>query len=379
MSDECVSSNNKIGILYNIGFIRILFTSIILIFHLVWQPNTLFANYPEIYNKLHLSSSFGYLGVEMFFIMAGFFLFYSIPKYNSVKEFFVHKWIRLWFVPVFAIFSIWILSLLGISAYNKYANILHLLLLKNTGLTLCLADNGTTWFISVLFWVSLFYFYIAKIFEKKYLNLIIALAIYYSLVVLVNSTQGHFEEHYEMVNSIFNVGMLRGIAEIGIGYFIGFWYEDAILNRCETNCKFKIFSIEFLIYSLAEIYLLIFIVQRLLFKAANYTNDLVLVIIFIAFYMLFLRKRGILSIVTNNRVIYNLGKYAFSIYVMQEVVYRILAKTLWLHSIRQEQAIVMLLISFIITVVVGIATYHIIEYPALSLCKKFIKLGGRND
>lgn len=343
MSDECVSSNNKIGILYNIGFIRILFTSIILIFHLVWQPNTLFANYPEIYNKLHLSSSFGYLGVEMFFIMAGFFLFYSIPKYNSVKEFFVHKWIRLWFVPVFAIFSIWILSLLGISTYNKYANILHLLLLKNTGLTLCLADNGTTWFISVL------------------------------------STQGHFEEHYEMVNSIFNVGMLRGIAEIGIGYFIGFWYEDAILNRCETNCKFKIFSIEFLIYSLAEIYLLIFIVQRLLFKAANYTNDLVLVIIFIAFYMLFLRKRGILSIVTNNRVIYNLSKYAFSIYVMQEVVYRILAKTLWLHSIRQEQAIVMLLISFIITVLVGIATYHIIEYPALSLCKKFIKLGGRND
>lgn len=341
MSDECVSSNNKIGILYNIGFIRILFTSIILIFHLVWQPNTLFANYPEIYNKLHLSSSFGYLGVEMFFIMAGFFLFYSIPKYNSVKEFFVHKWIRLWFVPVFAIFSIWILSLLGISTYNKYANILHLLLLKNTGLTLCLADNGTTWFISVLFWVSLFYFYIAKIFEKKYLNLIIALAIYYSLVVLVNSTQGHFEEHYEMVNSIF--------------------------------------SIEFLIYSLAEIYLLIFIVQRLLFKAANYTNDLVLVIIFIAFYMLFLRKRGILSIVTNNRVIYNLSKYAFSIYVMQEVVYRILAKTLWLHSIRQEQAIVMLLISFIITVLVGIATYHIIEYPALSLCKKFIKLGGRND
>lgn len=331
MSDECVSSNNKIGILYNIGFIRILFTSIILIFHLVWQPNTLFANYPEIYNKLHLSSSFGYLGVEMFFIMAGFFLFYSIPKYNSVKEFFVHKWIRLWFVPVFAIFSIWILSLLGISAYNKYANILHLLLLKNTGLTLCLADNGTTWFISVLFWVSLFYFYIAKIFEKKYLN------------------------------------------------FIGFWYEDAILNRCETNCKFKIFSIEFLIYSLAEIYLLIFIVQRLLFKAANYTNDLVLVIIFIAFYMLFLRKRGILSIVTNNRVIYNLSKYAFSIYVMQEVVYRILAKTLWLHSIRQEQAIVMLLISFIITVLVGIATYHIIEYPALSLCKKFIKLRGRND
>lgn len=285
MSDECVSSNNKIGILYNIGFIRILFTSIILIFHLVWQPNTLFANYPEIYNKLHLSSSFGYLGVEMFFIMAGFFLFY----------------------------------------------------------------------------------------------LIIALAIYYSLVVLVNSTQGHFEEHYEMVNSIFNVGMLRGIAEIGIGYFIGFWYEDAILNRCETNCKFKIVSIEFLIYSLAEIYLLIFIVQRLLFKAANYTNDLVLVIIFIAFYMLFLRKRGILSIVTNNRVIYNLSKYAFSIYVMQEVVYRILAKTLWLHSIRQEQAIVMLLISFIITVLVGIATYHIIEYPALSLCKKFIKLGGRND
>ena len=54
MSDECVSSNNKIGILYNIGFIRILFTSIILIFHLVWQPNTLFKKYrrnKRIYSK----------------------------------------------------------------------------------------------------------------------------------------------------------------------------------------------------------------------------------------------------------------------------------------------------------------------------------------
>lgn len=355
--------------LNNINFLRIIFTCIIIIFHLLCQPNTLYALYPNIYEHLHHTSSLAYLSVEMFFIIAGFFLYHSAKKNINIKHFFINKWIRLWCVPAFAIFSIWILSLFNITCYNKYANILHLFMLKNTGLTLCLADNGTTWFVSVLFWVSIFYFYLIKNFDKKYVDLIIALIIFCSFSLLVNAKKGHFIAHYDMITPIFNVGMLRGLAEIGVGYFIAKITKNYVIEK-RPFLSFNFKNKSFWICSVLEIYLLLFVVQRFLIKFGDYTNDLFWVIILSLIFVLFLLKKGVISILTENKIFYNLGKYTFSIYVMQEVVYRILNKTFWTSSYVLQHPIGTILISLLITCFCGIIVYYLIENPATHILNK---------
>ncbi len=362
--------------LYNVGFLRIVFTLIIIILHLHGQAPTPFTVYPEIYSTLHLHSLKGYLAVEIFFIISGFFLFFTAKKDMSTKDFFINRLQRLWFVPAFAIFCIWILSLVHWTVYSKYANILHLAMLKNTGLTLCLADNGTAWFVSTLFWVSVFYYYLIKNFERKYVNLVIALIVYFSLLLLVNGGHGYFKNHYEMLNPFFNVGMLRGLASIGIGYFIAMFTENVKTRVSENNLPMikRFTNFKYVAISALEIYLFVFLVQRLVFKVGDYTNDLVLVIMLIGLFVLFIFRNGFLSQVTNHKIFYELGKYTFSIYIMQEVVFRVLRKTLWINtSLVTNHPAETILITLLLCCLTGVVVYYIVEVPTLKMCKNGIK------
>lgn len=357
--------------IYNIGFLRLIFTIIVIVFHALLHANTLYGVYPDLYAHAHAATARGYVAVEMFFIIAGFFLFFSAKKNIDFKEFALNKFVRLWCVPAFAIFCIWILSLFHWTPYHKYANILHLFLLKNTGMTLCLADNGSAWFISVLFWVSLFYFYLIKNFERKYVNLTIALITFFSFVLLVNGNSGAFYNHYKMLNNFFNVGMLRGLAEMGIGYFIALFYEN---YKPAGESK-----ITFVLVSALEIYLFGFIINNLLFRNIKFANDMIFVIFMSALFILFLLRKGILSKLTDNKLFYKLGTYTFSMYVMQEVVFRILFKNYCqCSSFITAYPMLALVLYIAITCLFGIATYYIIEKPAIALFKKNL-LGGGGD
>ena len=355
--------------IYNIGFLRLIFTIIVITFHTLLHKNTLYGVYPHVYAHAHAATARGYIAVEMFFIIAGFFLFFSAQKNIDFKDFALNKLVRLWCVPAFAIFCIWILSLFHWTTYHKYANILHLFMLKNTGMTLCLADNGTAWFVSVLFWVSLFYCYLIKNFKRKYVNLTIALITFFSFILLINGNAGHFNQHYKMVNSFFNIGMLRGLAEMGLGYFIALFYENY-----KPGVESKI---TFVLISALEIYLFGFIINNLLFRNINFTNDMIFIIFMSILFILFLLKKGILSKLTDNEFFYKLGTYTFSMYVMQEVVFRILYKNYCQCSgFIIAHPISALILYVMITCLFGIITYYIVEKPTAKIKRLLRSWGG---
>lgn len=359
--------------IFNIGFIRILFTLEIIYFHLFCQPNTLFAMYPSTFSQYHNLTSHGYLGVEMFFIMAGFFLFFSTRKNISFKDFFVNKFVRLWVVPAFALLCFIILALFGLGDLHILQDILHLLLLKNTGLTLELYDNGTAWFVSVLFWVSAFYCYLATLFDKKYTNLLFVLLIYFSLVLLVNGTGGNFCEHYNMVNSFLNVGMLRGISEIGIGYLLGMTYSHRNFESKKIN------SLQFIIYSFLEIFLGYFCIREIFHHNVLFSNDLLYVILFTLLFYLFVLRRGIISKILDRQIFYNLGCYSYSIYIMQEVVFKVLNRTFWQHNtFIVTHPVLSINLSILCCLVIGILVYYLVEKNSKIIFNK-IKKGGLND
>ena len=113
---------------------------------------------------------------DLFFIISGFLLFYTFNDNISTFDYAKKRFFRL--VPnLWLLVLIMIVLTLFIPSINSHFNdnILRLLLLSCVGFEPI--SGGTymniTWYISALFCVSLFYFYISKIFEKKYLNLII--------------------------------------------------------------------------------------------------------------------------------------------------------------------------------------------------------------
>ncbi len=72
--------------------------------------------------------------------------------------------------------------------FNFNNNILSVFLLNNIGFSMEHGATSQEWFVAALFWISLFYFYINKIFTRKYLNLIIWVITILSLAFTINIT-----------------------------------------------------------------------------------------------------------------------------------------------------------------------------------------------
>ena len=68
----------------------------------------------------------------------------------------------------------------------------------------------------------IFYFYLLKNFSLKAVNLVIALCVYFGFVININYLSGGFGAW--VIFSFLNLGVLRALAGIGIGYFIGNFY-----------------------------------------------------------------------------------------------------------------------------------------------------------
>ena len=108
--------------------------------------------------------------------------------------------------------------------------------------------------------------------------------------------------------------------------------------------------------------------RALTFNFANMTGC------FIVLFFCFLTKKGYISQLTDKKIIFTLGNYCFSIYMMQEVMFCLLKHTFW-----QKAAFVAahpvgtLVISVAAVCALGLATYYWVEKPALAFCKEQIK------
>ena len=221
--------------------------------------------------------------------------------------------------------------------------------------------TGINWFISPYFWVMLFYFYVLKHFKFDKANFIIALIIYFSTVASVNYFHGRFDR--ETFALFFSGGMLYCLAGIGLGYFIGLFYEKV------KNCS-EIFKtaaqkfIKFVIVSVIELCSFSFIIYHFFFKPLNNDNKIIYMIILSVLFFCFLIKQGLLSKIFNNNISEFLGKYSYSIYVMQQVAFDIMGITLWKHTdFLANYPVISTVLSLLIAVLTGIFTYHLVEVP----------------
>lgn len=344
----------------NVDILRFIFAVIIVYFHLV--RNDIFNNGSGLCNNiLYPTSADSCYAVGLFLVIAGFFLFkeFNEKKERTWTDFALNKISRLWPVLAFSVLAALILHIFYATQFSFGSEVFSLLFLKCTGVTL--DYTGINWFISPYFWVMLFYFYVLKHFKFDKANFIIALIIYFSTVASVNYFHGRFDR--ETFALFFSGGMLYCLAGIGLGYFIGLFYEKV------KNCS-EIFKtaaqkiIKFVIVSVIELCSFSFIIYHFFFKPLNNDNKIIYMIILSVLFFCFLIKQGLLSKIFNNNISEFLGKYSYSIYVMQQVAFDIMGITLWKHTdFLANYPVISTVLSLLIAVLTGIFTYHLVEVP----------------
>jgi peptidoglycan/LPS O-acetylase OafA/YrhL len=347
----------------NIDFLRFIFSIIIVYFHIFSQKFITSISEFGILNKYHTlqhNCNDAYLIVECFFIIAGFFLFKNFieKKELTFTQFTINKIARLFPVLFFSILLAAIFFKL-----NLFTAIINSLFLQCIGVTL--AYKGICWYISPLFWVMIFYFYLLKNFDQKYTNLIIAFCIYISLVVNINTFNGGLGGRYT-VHVLFNAGLLRALQGIGIGYFLGMFYHK-IKDKVSYSLNTLSDKFLFLVFSILEFTIFGFFIRYFIFKKTHYDNKLIFIIAFSVLLLSFVLKRGLLAKILENKYLAYCGKYAYSIYVMQQISFNILSKTIWKYT--YSNIPLCITVTLLFTTILGILTYYLIEIPFGKLLK----------
>ncbi|MBQ8847544.1 MAG: acyltransferase [Candidatus Gastranaerophilales bacterium] len=349
----------------NIEFLRFLFILVIIACHIKQGVTNAFNI--EIYQNFNNFIRFSWLPVDFFFIIAGFFMFLKTDFSVNFISFAKNKFIRLMPTVLGVLGIIFILSLF-IKPLNwiHHENLFTILNLQNVGLTTKNGNIPPSWFVSTLFWVMCFYFYLYKCVKREYFNLITA-----SMVFICYSIFLHVPSSWNIANYFYfiNMGVVRGLAGIGAGYFLCILYQ----NYKEKIKNAKLTLPKTLLITGIELYVFINLFYYLCFSDTKYKNMLFFILLFIILFILFICKKGFFSKLLENNFSVLLGKYTYSIFLIHYLI-----KDLWkIYIVKGYETfclthpIINIVALFIVTLFAGVLTYHIIEKPAATYFKKF--------
>lgn len=266
--------DDKVPAMMNMEFLRLVFTFGIVVYHLT--------------ERLDIVND-GWLGVEFFFVLSGFFMTLTFDPARSTYDFAKSKIIH--FVPLLLLCAF-------LGKAKPVPVISNVLFLQSTGLSDDIVPPQS-WFLAVLFWASLFYFYMMKICRVQSDRLIFALLTFFSYAAC-----RHFGWD-GMIGGVFSVRLLRGVAGIGLGYFTA--------SLCQTLRERKPANRVFC--TMAETVLTLYTAAIVFVKDACPENKIFAVVCFAGLILLFGINRGAVSRFFNRPFFAKISACAFSIYM----------------------------------------------------------------
>ena len=301
--------------LHNLDFIKFLCCVTILIFH---SPLCQLALPPGM-------SRTG-IGVDLFFILAGFFSYFSFSKPGNTANFVVKRWVRLMPVVLASFCAVILLHWSGLIVQQTHFRdvfmtlffVRHIGLFNDAQQIQYLYDNSHLWFIGPLFWCSLFYFVIFKSsvsFRLK--SFVTALLVY---VLYYYYTHDCFRPVSKLVPGL--NGLLRGLMGIGFGILCAalseyiarrpFLRETTWLGRWG--------------FTLAEISLFGILIEFLFIHVLPHKFRFYAFVVFFTLTILFYLQKGYFSRFLNRPFLGLLGVWSYSIYVFQYIPQIIVTK-----------------------------------------------------
>ena len=229
-----------------------------------------------------------------------------------------------------------------------------LFLLRCVGVTF--DYRGINWYVSPFFYGSLLYCFLFSAMKRRGAILSTGILTGLSFTFLINYGRGTFLR--ETACYIISLGLLRATGGLGTGILLCIFLEHF---RKLQHLLFPNMKIRGLIFSAVEIVTFLLLLKIFLFGGPC-PNKFSIVLLFSLLFACFVLRFGILSRLCDQKIFYALGRYSYSIYVMQQISFVILGATLWrIFVVRYP--ICCLAISLFFCTFVGIAVYYLIERP----------------
>ena len=278
----------------SIEFYRFLFTIIICLHH-----STMFIG-----EKSWLKH--GYICVEFFFMLSGFFLYKSFirEKSHSSTEYIVKRLKRLW--PEFAVAAVLeiIARRIFLNDFNPTKALNELLMVGNTGLFRLGGYNYPAWYVPVMFLCGIIIYGMLSVFEKTYKKVIAPIIILIGYTYINGLDTGIENWQY---TKWFSIPMVRGICAMSIGVIIASLVSNNYAQRISKRLAtvIEIISIAFIVLGFTT----------------NIFDDMVAIFAFIPLIFVTVTQRGYISTLLSKTLIWNkCGEYSYSIYLNHAII-----------------------------------------------------------
>lgn len=219
-------SRPRVGKLYTVELLRVIFILGIIVHHIGGIMNTDFRN--QWHNLLGTQYDRLWFEVEFFFMIGGFFLFRSLNKPNNKALAHIEKlWWRLTPGLIIAFLT---LVILGVRSWARLPG----LLFETQGLSIIPHPiGGGDWFIGAYFWTSALY--VGLFFcGRKVFWFSLGVFLYFILCIQNNAdpsfyaaTTGQKISYY----TILGTGFARAVSCVGLGIFTAFLSERISLKK----------------------------------------------------------------------------------------------------------------------------------------------------
>ena len=248
---------------------------------------------------------------QLFFVIAGFFLFYSPKNLQSEALFFIKKrWLRLSGLVIFT-------TIVGLALFNfntAYHPIEDNLLASLLISVLKSSDTyylvGPAWYVNNLFFLSCIYYAIFKTLEKKYALLL--------TVIIASFSLNLYARGIPLGTGLCWKNMPGAVFSLSIGILMAEAFKQISLNASEQIIKK---GISYYAVSAFEIFIFISLLIGLYWKhlGFNLGNNVMSGTIALLLWM-FLIKKGFLSNFFNKSWAIYFGKYTYSIFLTHNVI-----------------------------------------------------------
>ena len=357
----------------NIEFLRIIGCCAIVLLHLFSRARY-FPTFKtiDLYAAMNKMTSNGQKAVDLFFIISGFLFALNFKKDEPITSFLKRKFIRFYPVLLFCFVAFFLVSFTGAIDFHWYDNILNLLCLDGTVLVLRYGNNGLFWYVSSMMWTFVLFSYLLKNYEKKNVDLFITLAVFFCYGFILHARNGAINFPRQTYYNIFNVGVMRAIGGIGLGYIISEWYKT---YGEKIDCAVLSFKQKFLVTCL-EALCLFFTIYALMLHRISFNNNIVFIVCFAIMLMLFISKKGYISQFLEKDYWKYASRYTYSIFMTHQIVCFSLKELLMARypNFVYSHPVANIFLILTCVLLLGIATYHLVEKPAANYLSK--KLNG---
>lgn len=342
-----------------ISFLKFAFSLIIVVFHchLLFRKTGVF-----------LFSKRGYLAVEFFFIVSGFYFMQGVEKNEKSKkniyllnfENTIKRFKR--FVPITLIsgFFICLIAFVfkSIKISNLFLSLYNSLLVGIVGIGYNL--NVPIWYLSAIILIMFLLYPIIRNNKQRYIYYIAPLIVLFGLGYMYKKYPSLDLSSY-LWNNLFYSGLLRCLVDINIGILVYelIKYFNKRMKKIKEKKRKKRIRIGL---QIIEIILYLFIFAYMLFAGYKNKNDYFLLICILCATTITLSEQTYIKKIFSHKFVYYLEKLSLYIYINQQIFITLLSLLLKKYNIGYYKYVIFVLIFDII--------FSVIEFAIIGKIKK---------